>query len=694
MRPDKLFPYFADVTTLPGVGTRIGALLEKLAGRHVIDLLWHLPREIVDRRYRPTVRMAESGRVATLTLRVDKHLPSSDRRRPHRVICSDESGEITLIFFKGDKGYLNRVLPEGEQRLVSGRIEYYNSTPQMPHPDFIEPLSNEEAIPAVEPVYPLTAGLSAKVVFKAVHGALEKLVPLEEWLDPAYLAQHGWPSWQDAVRIAHHPEGPDDLLPTSKARQRLAYDELLANQLALALMRERIKKQAGRRFQGNGTLRQKVIQQLPFDLTGSQKEALKEIHDDMAAELRMLRLLQGDVGSGKTIVALLAMLNAVECGQQAALVAPTEILARQHYDSILPLAQAAGIQIAVLTGRNKGKARKQTLEDLASGQTNILIGTHALFQDDVIYHDLGLAVIDEQHRFGVHQRLAVSAKGKGVDTLVMTATPIPRTLTMTAYGDLDVSRLYDKPPGRKPIKTVVINKDRMEEVISAVGRKIAEGSKVYWVCPLVEESEKSDFAAAEERYTDLSRRFGETRVALVHGQMKSTEKDAAMTDFAEGSAQILVATTVIEVGVNVPEASVMVIEHAENFGLAQLHQLRGRIGRGSLESTCILLRAPQLSETARERLKVISETEDGFVIAEKDLELRGAGEVLGTRQSGLPDMRLADIAHHGELMKAAYDDARLVINRDPQLESERGKNLRVLLYLFERDAAVANLRSG
>lgn len=694
MRPDKLFPYFADVTTLPGVGARIGTLLEKLAGRHVIDLLWHLPREIIDRRYRPTVATAESGRVATLTLRIDKHLPSSDRRRPHRVICHDDTGEIPLIFFKGDRNYLNRILPEGSQRLVSGRIEYYNGSPQMPHPDFVESLENADAIPDVEPVYPLTAGLSAKVVYKTVHNALEKLSPLDEWLDPAFLERKAWPSWDEAIQMAHNPQNTADLLPTSIARERLAYDELLANQLALALMRARIKKQAGRSFKGNGELRRKVIQELPFSLTGSQKEALQEIFADMESDLRMLRLLQGDVGSGKTVVALLAMLNAVECGQQAAMVAPTEILARQHIESIQPLAEAAGIQIALLTGRDKGKSRQKLLERLASGEISILIGTHALFQEDVIYHDLGLAVIDEQHRFGVHQRLAIGAKGKGVDTLVMTATPIPRTLTMTAYGDLDVSRLYDKPPGRKPIKTVVISNDRLEEVVSAVGRKINEGNKVYWVCPLVEESEKSDFAAAEQRFADLSQRFGEDRVSLVHGQMKSTDKDASMTSFVEGPARILVATTVIEVGVNVPEATVMVIEHAENFGLAQLHQLRGRIGRGSLESTCLLLRAPQLTETARERLKVISETEDGFVIAEKDLELRGAGEVLGTKQSGLPDMRLADIAHHGDLMKAAYDDARLIISRDPQLESERGKNLRSLLYLFERDAAVANLRSG
>jgi ATP-dependent DNA helicase RecG len=477
-------------------------------------------------------------------------------------------------------------------------------------------------------------------------------------------------------------------------RQRLAFDELLASQLALAITRAKAKKLPGRAIAGDKRIRALAMKALPFKLTGSQVNALKEIGADMASTSRMLRLLQGDVGSGKTVVALFAMLNAIECGGQAALLAPTEILARQHFETIEPLAKAAGIRIAVLTGRDKGKTRKALLADLEAGDIQILIGTHAIFQDDVAFKDLMLAVIDEQHRFGVHQRLALAGKGRGVDMLVMTATPIPRTLMLSAYGDLDVSRLPDKPPGRKPVDTRLVPNGRLDDVADGIGRAIKSGAKVYWVCPLVEDSEILDLAAATERYEDLKHRFGEDVVALVHGKMKAKEKDAAMARFIDGPARILVATTVIEVGVNVPEATVMVIEHAERFGLAQLHQLRGRIGRGEAASTCLLVYGANLTETAERRLKTMRQTEDGFVIAEEDLRLRGAGELLGTRQSGLPVFKLADLAVHGELLATARDDARLIIERDPDLSGERGKALRVLLYLFERDAAVATLRSG
>ncbi len=694
MRPEILFPLFSPLESLKGVGARIAGLLEKTAGPKVVDLLWHLPREVIDRSQEPTVAEALPDRIATLTVTVDRHEPPPDKRRPYRVLVRDETGFLTLIFFHADKRYVGNILPEGARVAVSGRVELYRDRKQIVHPDFIVPAERRAEIPAVEPVYPLTAGLTGKSVHKAVSQALERAPELPEWLDPSYVKREGWPAWRDALAAAHAPSSEGALSPLSKPRQRLAFDELLANQLALAITRRKAKRQAGRRIEGDKRLRRAALKALPFELTGSQIEALKEIGADMAADQRMLRLLQGDVGSGKTVVALMAMLNAVECGGQAGLMAPTEILARQHFETIQPLAEAAGVRAAILTGRDKGKARKAILEALAGGETALIVGTHALFQDDVAFHDLMLAVVDEQHRFGVHQRLNLAAKGKGVDMLVMTATPIPRTLMMSAYGDLDSSRLTDKPPGRKPVKTVVIAAPRIEEVVAGIERQMASGAKVYWVCPLVEESETNDMAAAEQRYADLRGRFGEERVALVHGRMKGPEKDAAMARFAEGPAQILVATTVIEVGVNVPEATVMVIEHAERFGLAQLHQLRGRIGRGEQASTCILMRAEHLTETARERLKTLSETEDGFVIAEKDLELRGAGEILGTRQSGLPVFRLADIALHGELMKAAHDDARLILERDPELEGERGKRLRTLLYLFERDAAIATLRSG
>jgi ATP-dependent DNA helicase RecG len=693
VRPQILFPLFGAVTGLPGIGPRNAKLVESLAGPHLVDLLWHLPREIVDRRFSPKVIEAPEGRVATLTIRVETHFPSADKRKPYKVRCSDDSGFLTLIFFHARGDYLERMLPVGEMRVVSGRIEHFGSEIQMPHPDHIVLVEEADTIRRVEPVYPMTAGLSPKTLGKAIQAALAQAPDLHDWLDPAFREMRQWASWLDSLRAAHAPDSETALSPLTKTRERLAYDELLANQLALALIRATQRKLPGRAIVGDGFLRGKVTTALPFSLTSSQVVALDEIYADMQAPSRMLRLLQGDVGSGKTVVALLAMLTAVEAGGQAALMAPTELLARQHYASIEPLARAAGVEIAVLTGRDKAAARRNTLQGLADGSIDIAIGTHALFQETVEFHDLMMAVIDEQHRFGVHQRLDLANKGRGVDMLVMTATPIPRTLMLTAYGDLENSRLTEKPAGRQPIDTRVLPLTRIEETIDGIGRAIGKGARVYWVCPLVSESELTDMAAAEARHAELTARYGD-RVALVHGQMKPTEKDVAMQRFAEGAAQILVATTVIEVGIDVPEATIMVVEHAERFGLAQLHQLRGRIGRGSAASICLLLYGQPLTETARARLEIMRQTEDGFEIAEKDLELRGAGELLGVRQSGMPEFRLADIAMHGELLAVARDDAKLIMSRDPELKSERGQALKTLLYLFERDAAVLTLRSG
>lgn len=693
LRPQILFPLFAAITGLPGIGPRNAKLVESLAGPHLVDLLWHLPREIVDRRFSPKITEAPEGRVVTLTIEVETHFPSHDKRKPYKVRCSDDSGFLTLVFFHARAEYLQRLLPAGETRVVSGRVEHFAGEIQMAHPDHVVPVEEADAIRRVEPVYPMTAGLGSKVLGKAIAAALAKAGDLPEWLDPAFREKRQWASWLDSLRAAHAPESEGALSPLTTARERLAYDELLANQLALALIRATQRKLPGRTVAGDGGLREKVTAALPFSLTASQEVALGEIHADMNAPSRMLRLLQGDVGSGKTIVALLAMLNAVEAGGQAALMAPTELLARQHYASIEPLARAAGVEIAVLTGRDKAAERRRTLERLADGSIKIALGTHALFQESVVFQDLMMAVIDEQHRFGVHQRLDLAAKGRGVDMLVMTATPIPRTLMLTAYGDLENSRLTEKPAGRQPIDTRIVPLTRLEETVEGVGRAMAKGARAYWVCPLVSESEITDMAAAEARYAELAARFGD-RVALVHGQMKPADKDIAMQRFAEGAAQILVATTVIEVGIDVPEASIMVVEHAERFGLAQLHQLRGRIGRGATAATCLLLYGQPLTETARARLEIMRQTDDGFVIAEKDLELRGAGELLGVRQSGMPEFRLADISVHGELLAVARDDAKLILSRDPELKSERGQALKTLLYLFERDAAVLTLRSG
>ena len=693
LRPEALFPLFADVTTLPGIGPRLGKLVAKLAGDKVVSLCWHLPTGLIDRRLSPKVGDAPAGAIVTLTVVVDGHIAPGTPRHPYKVRCRDETGFVHLVYFNARADYLTKLLPIGATRAVSGRVDRFGGELQMTHPDYVVPVSELSDLPKIEPVYPMTAGLTPKVLGKAVREALARAPELPEWIDAAYLQQQGWSGWRASLRAAHQPESERDLAPETPARQRLAFDELLANQLALALVRTRQRRLPGRKTIGTGRLQQKAIAALPFALTASQQRSSQEIQADMGADSRMLRLLQGDVGSGKTVVALLAMLTAAEAGAQAALLAPTEILARQHFATIEPLARAAGIGVALLTGRDKASAREVVLAGLASGATPLAVGTHALFQEDVAFRDLALAVIDEQHRFGVHQRLMLAAKGQATDVLVMTATPIPRTLMMTAYGDLDASRLLEKPGGRQPIDTRALPLERLDEVIAAAERAMRKQARVYWVCPLVEESEAVDLAAAEERHAHLSQRFGD-RVGLVHGRMKTAAKDKVMADFAAGRIQLLVATTVIEVGVDVPAATVIVIEHAERFGLAQLHQLRGRVGRGRERSTCLLLYQAPLGETAKARLQILRETEDGFRIAEEDLRLRGAGELLGTRQSGLPEFRLADLAVHVELLAAARDDARLIVERDPDLASPRGAALRVLLYLFERDAAVKTVRSG
>ncbi len=693
MRPAILNKLFAPVTVLAGVGPRLGKLVEKLAGPKVVDLLWHLPSGIIDRRYAPKIAAATDGAIATITGLVESHAAPRNPRAPYKVRLSDATGALDLVFFHARPDWLEKALPVGATRVVSGRVELYDGMPQMTHPDHVGAPEELARLQTVEPVYPLTAGLTPRPLARSVRAAVDRAPDLPEWNDAALVAREGWPAWRAALAAAHAPQSEADLALTTPARRRLAYDELLANQLALALVRARQKRQRGRVLAGDGHLRAKALAALSFRLTGSQERAVDEILADMRSGERMTRLLQGDVGSGKTVVALLAMLNAVETGAQAALMAPTEILARQHFATIAPLARAAGVECVLVTGRDKGRARDQALAGLASGAVPLAIGTHALFQEEVAFRDLAFAVVDEQHRFGVHQRLDLAAKGHGADVLVMTATPIPRTLTMTAYGDLDVSRLTDKPPGRQKIDTRALPLARLDEIAGRLGGAIDEGARIYWVCPLVEESEQVDIAAATERAAHLGRLFP-GRVGLVHGRLKGRDKDQVMARFAKGEISILVATTVIEVGVDVPEATVMVIEHAERFGLAQLHQLRGRVGRGARPSSCLLLYAAPLGETARARIEILRETDDGFRIAEEDLRLRGAGEVLGTRQSGLPVFRLADLAVHGELLAIANDDARLILERDPELAGARGQALRVLLYLFERDAAIQTLRSG
>ena len=623
---------------------------------------------------------------------VNKHIPNARKSLPYRVKCSDDSGSISLVFFHANKGWIEKLLPLGQNVIISGKVEYFQGQPQMMHPDIAKP-SERATLETVESIYPLTAGVTNKVIRKAQNAALNHIASLDEWLDTAHKSKNNWNDWHRCIKELHAPQDEQSLEPTHPVRERLAYDELLANQLTLALVRDNQKKIDGRSFNTSEILRKKIEAILPFELTGAQKRSLYEIDNDMATKARMLRLLQGDVGSGKTVVACMAIMNAVESGAQAALVAPTEILARQHAASLKPWLDAAGVRFVTLTGRDKGKTRELILKQIRDGSAQIIIGTHAIFQDSVEYQDLGLAVIDEQHRFGVHQRLELSNKSKGTDILVMTATPIPRTLALTAYGDMEVSKLDEKPPGRIAIETMLFSDEKLDQVISGLQRKIEDGTRIYWVCPLVEESDVMDLAAAEERYDILKAYFGE-RIGLVHGRMKASEKDDVMAKFAGGDLDILVATTVIEVGVNVPEATVMIIEHAERFGLSQLHQLRGRVGRGSEKSYCFLIYSGPLGEIAKERLSIMRDTEDGFIIAEKDLELRGGGDVLGTKQSGVTDFKIANLAAHGDLLAAARADAKLILSKDPKLESERGKALKTLLYLFERDQAIRYFRGG
>ena len=697
MRPEILYPFFTDTQTLPGVGARIAANLEKICGSRILDLLWHMPVDIIDRRTGLQLKDILFDQVVTIEVIVGEHDASPAKsKKPYRVWCHDDTGSIQLVFFHPRQDYIMKQLPEGERRLISGKVEVYNGQLQMSHPDYMLTLDKKDEIPEIEPVYPLTAGISGKVMARIINDATLKAKELPEWLDQSLLDREKWPDWNSSLNIAHHPKSLEDTSSGSISRVRLAYDEILANQLALEIMRRQTKKKKGRVIKATGNLIDKILSDLPYSLTGAQQRSLLEIQNDMEDPSAMMRLLQGDVGSGKTVVALLAMLGAVENGYQCAILAPTEILARQHFTSLTEMAKGGDVKIAVLTGRDKGKAREKILEELASGEIDILVGTHAIFQKDVLYQDLAFAVIDEQHRFGVEQRMTLTAKGKpgkGMDILAMTATPIPRTLTLTVYGDMDVSKLDEKPPGRTPVDTRVMALNRLDDVILATDRAIKSGARIYWVCPLVEESEVLDLAAADERYRHLSQIFGE-RVGLVHGKMKAKEKDEVMSSFATGAFDLLVATTVIEVGVDVPEATVMIIEHAERFGLSQLHQLRGRVGRGADKSTCLLLYGAALGATAKARLKIMRETEDGFIIAEEDLKLRGAGEELGTRQSGLPKFKVASLEDHSHLIPMARDDARLILEKDSDLSSERGKNLRVLLYLFERNEGVKYLKSG
>ena len=694
MRPEILFPLFQDITALPGIGPRLAALLAKVAGARVRDVLFLKPSSLIDRRFRTSISDAPEDQIITLQATVETHMPGHRKGQPYKVRMYDQTGFLHLVFFHARGDYLKKLLPEGETRIISGKAERFGSEIQMVHPDLVMSEEEAETTPLLETVYPLTAGLTGKTVRKAVDGALSLLPALPEWCDTGLKQKHNWPDFTSALYGLHRPEDADSLSPDTPERSRLAFDELTARQLALQLVRAQRKRISGREMKVPGRFVQTMLDNAPFAPTGAQQRAYLDIKQDLEEPERMTRLLHGDVGAGKTFVAAMAAAHVAEAGSQTAIMAPTEILARQHQKTIAALLEPVGINVLTLTGRDKGKSRKALLEQISSGQAMVVCGTHALFQNDVAFRDLGLVVIDEQHRFGVSDRMRLASKGYRPETLAMTATPIPRTLALAVYGDMDVSRLDEKPAGRKPPTTRLVSMDRLGEMVEGVRRAVAKGERVYWVCPLVEESEASELSAAEDRWRHLRAALGDDRIGLLHGRMKAEEKEATAASFRAGEIDILVATTVIEVGVDAPDATIMIIEHAERFGLAQLHQLRGRVGRGDRASSCILLYKGPLGETAKARLEMMRQTDDGFAIAEEDWRLRGAGDPLGLRQSGLPDYRLADIEAHADLIPVANDYARLIVESNPQLEGAKGEALRTLLYLFEQDTGIRLLKSG
>ncbi len=680
MRPEILFPLFSPVSTLKGVGPKVEPLVQKLAGPLVRDMLFLGPQSLVHRTP-TTVDSVIDGQVHTLIVDIEQHTKPPRMDVPYKIRAFDGTAFLTLIWFRGHGEHLLRNHPVGSRRVVSGKIERWGNEIQMAHPDYIVPVEKAADVPEVEAVYPATAGLPARTVRKLAHEALTRAPELPEWQDPAWLAREGLPPWRAALEAYHNPQAEADLSPLSPARRRLAFDELLAHQLALAQRKAARRTHPGAIIPA-GRLADRIEAALPWKLTRAQIRALSEVRGDLQSGERMSRLLHGDVGAGKTIVAMLAIADAAEAHLQSALMAPTEILARQHFETIAGPLEAQGLRVLLLTGRDKGGVRAEKLMALMDGTAQVAVGTHALFQDEVKFRDLGLTIIDEQHRFGVNERKRLQAKGERAHLLAMSATPIPRTLELTVFGDLDVSRIDEKPPGRTPVATRAVPSPRMGEIVERLKQAVKDGAQAFWICPMVSESDFADLAAAEKRAEALRKVMG-AQVGLVHGQMPPAEKDAVMAEFADGRLPVLVATTVVEVGVNVPNATIMVIEQAERFGLAQLHQLRGRVGRGRRESACVLLYDPPLSDVAQQRLDILRRTDDGFVIAEKDLELRGGGDPLGLKQSGFPAYRLADPAAHRSLIAAAADDARLILARDPQLTSPRGQAVRMLQELFD-----------
>ena len=698
-RPEILFPLFTSTLNLKGVGERTAKNLERIDIRRVRDVLFTLPISYIDRKPVESVTNISSPSVVQVEVEIISHHKPVKASMPYIISVQDSACVFKLIFFRAKKKYLESLLPVGSRKMISGKVEMFDGLFQIVHPDYVVPINTrnqktKHTIPRHEPVYPLTQGLNQKLFLKTVRQSIEFLPILKEWIDKNQKDRAGWPSWNEAIEKAHAPISELTLSLEDLSRERLSYDELFSHQLSLALARLNYRSQKGFSTKGGKVLRDKIISELGYSLTYAQEKVLDEILSDMAAPIRMNRLLQGDVGSGKTVVAFLALVTATSDGGQGVIMAPTEILVHQHFESFSKLSNLIGLKVEILTSRDTGRNRQNKLNALYKNEVQILIGTHAVFQKDVIFSNLRLVIIDEQHRFGVKQREELINKGFLADILVMTATPIPRSLALASYGDMEISIINEKPFGRKPIKTVLVSNKRISEVIEKLSLAVKKGNQAYWVCPLVEESEISNKISAEVRHASLLKSFDKGTVGLVHGQMSNREKDEAMEAFVSGATKVLVATTVIEVGVDVPNATIMVIERAEGFGLSQLHQLRGRVGRGNLASHCLLMYEHPLSEVGYKRLNTVRETEDGFEIAEQDLKMRGAGDLIGTAQSGRPGFLFANLETQADLMEVAHTDARKLIFEDPKLQSDRGRAARVLLWLMEKNKVVKLLKIG
>ena len=660
---NEIFDFFnTDLQYIHGVGPVLAAKFnEVLGGRRVLDFLLHIPSYVRPREILDSVVGAQNGDTITISLQVKSHKKGGvfrGRRTPSQIVCADKFAATVTIQFFNTKflDYWMEKMPIGQWRIVSGKLEYNNRNGAViNHPDFIETPENAAKIPRHQAIYPSGEGLTQKN-FSAVRDQIFNI--MRERI-AAYKLSERMLEFLDALEHVHYPENNDDLAPNGKYIVKLAYSELFAHQSAIAINRRARLSHKNTRppHVSNKNLIDKFYEILPFELTGAQQRTIEEIFADFKRDVPMMRLVQGDVGSGKTMVAMAAAVKMAESGAQSVLLAPTDTLAQQHFAKIKPMCDEMGLVCDILTGRDKGVARREKLISLKSGRTKIVIGTHALFSADVEYKDLGLVIIDEQHRFGVDQRTAMRAKGNNPDMLALSATPIPRTLSMTVYGDMDISIINEKPAGRMPIKTSKLPVLRVNALIERIAPQVKNGAKIFWVCPLVAESEISDMTAAEQRYEELKKHFPGT--GLCHGQMDKKQRDNVMAEFADPDSKmrVLVSTTVIEVGIDVPSATIMVIENAERFGLAALHQLRGRVGRGSKQSFCVLLYGANVSPDGIKRLDVLCETEDGFIIAEQDLMMRGVGELLGTRQSGWIQYHFVNYREHRDLFKLAQTAA-------------------------------------